>query len=142
MQQTLKAHNIFKTKNIGGLSVNINKYITGAFNITKEAQIRSQEAQMIVDGTKDTIEDSENVRGRVEKMLEENEDEFNRRLNENQEAIDELNEEVTELSDKITDINNMVSGKTPNIELFFPLLVHFLYPNFMGKLLYRILFFT
>ena len=68
---------------------------------------------MIVDGTKDTIEDSENVRGRVEKMLEENEDEFNRRLNENQEAIDELNEEVTELSDKITDINNMVSGKTP-----------------------------
>ena len=82
---------------------------SGAFNITKEAQIRSQEAQAIVDGTKDTIDDSENVRSRVEKMLEENEEEFNRKLSENQDDLDDLNEEVTELSDKITDINMMVS---------------------------------
>lgn len=88
------------------------KDVEGAFNITKEAQIRSQEAQTIVDGTKDTIDDSENVRSRVEKMLEENEEEFNRKLSENQDDLDDLNEEVTELSDKITDINMMVCDGT------------------------------
>ena len=82
--------------------------ISGAFNITKEAKIRSEEAQAIVDSTKDIIDDSENVRDRVEKMLEENQEEFNNKLTENQESLANLNEEVTELSNKITDINNMV----------------------------------
>ena len=80
----------------------------GAFNITREAQRRSQEAQMTVDGTNRYIQESQNVRERVEKMLEDNMDDFNKTLQNNQNALKELDMDVMELSGKITEINTMV----------------------------------
>lgn len=86
--------------------------VEGAFNITKEAQLRSREAQMIVDGTNRYIEESQEVRERVETMLEQNMADFNRSLEENEKALRDLDNEVIELSSKITDINTMVCDGT------------------------------
>ena len=81
---------------------------TGAFNITKEAQLRSQRAQDIVDATKDSLTRSEGVRSQAEQLILDNMGDFNRSLTANQEALDKIDEEVMSLSGKVTDINMMV----------------------------------
>lgn len=80
----------------------------GAFNITREAQLRSQEAQQMVDGTNKYLQDSSNVRAQVENMLQNSMANFNDSLIRNQEALRELDAEVKDLSDKIQDINTKV----------------------------------
>lgn len=82
--------------------------LAGAFNITREAQLRSQEAQQMVDGTNKYLQDSSNVRAQVETMLQNSMATFNESLERNQEALRDLNVEVEELSNKIQDINTMV----------------------------------
>jgi len=80
----------------------------GAYNITREAQQRSQAAQNMVDGTNRYLDDSKAVRERVEKLLEDNLAGFNDSIEENRAALGELNTEITDLSDKIQGINTMV----------------------------------
>ena len=81
---------------------------SGAYNITREAQQRSQAAQNMVDGTNRYLDDSKAVRERVEKLLEDNLAGFNDSIEENRAALGELNTEITDLSDKIQGINTMV----------------------------------
>lgn len=64
---------------------------------------------MMVDGTDKYIQDSSDVRKRVENMLKDNMVEYNKSLEENQNALKDLDMEVMELSGKITEINTMVS---------------------------------
>ncbi|KAL4226155.1 Laminin subunit beta-1 [Mactra antiquata] len=82
--------------------------VEGAFNITKEADRASKEAQAIVDGTARYIQESQDVREQVENMLKDNMNDFDNSLKENQEALTKLDGEVNDLSGKITDINSMV----------------------------------
>jgi len=86
--------------------------VEGAYNITKEAELRSAEAKMMVESSDKFVENSAEVRARVENMLEENIEAFNASLAENQNALDNLNEEVEGLSMKITEINSMVCDGT------------------------------
>ena len=83
-------------------------YIVGAFNITREAQLRSQEAQLMVDGTNKYLQDSSNVRGQVENMLQNSMVDFNNSLELNQQALSDLDADVKVLSGKIVDINAKV----------------------------------
>ena len=84
--------------------------MAGAFNITREAQLRSQDAQALVDGTAKYLADSAEVRGRVESLLEVSLRDFNASLDSNMEELRKLDADVIALSDKITDINTMVRG--------------------------------
>lgn len=63
---------------------------------------------MMVDGTNRYLQDSENVRERVEKMLEENMEAFNNSLETNQKSLKDLDMDVMELSGQIAEINTMV----------------------------------
>lgn len=63
---------------------------------------------MMVDGTNRYLQDSENVRERVEKMLEENMEDFNNSLEANQKSLKDLDMDVMELSGQIAEINTMV----------------------------------
>ncbi|XP_052278966.1 laminin subunit beta-1-like [Dreissena polymorpha] len=88
--------------------------VEGAFNITREAQLRSQDAQALVDGTAKYLADSAEVRGRVESLLEVSLRDFNASLDSNMEELRKLDADVIALSDKITDINTMVCDGAGN----------------------------
>jgi prefoldin subunit 5 len=64
---------------------------------------------MMVDGTNRYIQESQDTRERVERMLEDNMEDFNKTLQNNQNALKDLDMDVMELSGKITEINTMVS---------------------------------
>lgn len=84
--------------------------VEGAFNITKEAERRSREAQQVVDGTSRHLEESARIRQRVEDLIGSRQKYFETKVEENQRNLDSLERDVTGLSDRLSDINNMVCG--------------------------------
>ncbi|WAR26302.1 LAMB1-like protein [Mya arenaria] len=84
----------------------------GAINITREAEQRSLQAQSVVDGTNKYLDDSAAVRGRVEKILEDNLSDFNTSIENNQEALRELDDKVSMLSDMLPEINGKVCDRS------------------------------
>ncbi|XP_052780094.1 laminin subunit beta-1-like [Mya arenaria] len=86
--------------------------VEGAINITREAEQRSLQAQSVVDGTNKYLDDSAAVRGRVEKILEDNLSDFNTSIENNQEALRELDDKVSMLSDMLPEINGKVCDRS------------------------------
>lgn len=84
--------------------------VEGAFNITKEAERRSREAQQVVDGTGRHLADSERTRQRVEDLISARQDSFEAQLASNEQALNSLNRDVSDLSGRLSNINNMVCG--------------------------------
>ena len=82
--------------------------VTGAFNITKEAEVRSREAQSLVDATAPLLAESERVRLHTEKLLSEKQSEFDAQVYRNRKALDSLDDGVVELTGKLSSINGLV----------------------------------
>lgn len=81
---------------------------TGAFNITREAQRRSQAAQQKVDQAGNTVRQSQQERRQVEDLIEDSKEEFDRKYQENELALNDIENKVTGLEDQIADINDLV----------------------------------
>ena len=90
---------------------------SGAFNITKEAEKRSQAAQALVDDSERHIEASKSVRKRVEDLVNNRRQEFEDDLAENKQRLDALETDVTELSGKLAGINAAVGTRSTVIEM-------------------------
>ena len=84
------------------------RLLAGAFNITKEAEKRSREAQQVVDGTSRHLAESEQVRQRTEDLISQRQADFDEQLERNKQSLDSLDSDVSELSGRLADINNMV----------------------------------
>ncbi|KAJ8301303.1 hypothetical protein KUTeg_020290 [Tegillarca granosa] len=82
--------------------------VGGAFNLTRDAQMKSRQAQRIVDGTQGTLDNSASTRQQVEDMLAQNMDEFNRRIQENENNLNNIDNKVNGLGSQIADLNEMV----------------------------------
>ena len=82
--------------------------LVGAFNITKEAERRSREAQQVVDGTSRHLTESERIRQRTEDLISQRQADFVDQMERNQQNLDSLDSDVSELSGRLADINNMV----------------------------------
>ncbi|KAK3579401.1 hypothetical protein CHS0354_029709 [Potamilus streckersoni] len=90
------------------------KDVEGAFNITKEAQVRSQEAQNMVNSTRDMIQQSEVTRQQAESLLNQNRGTFNQSLEENEKSLADVDNQVMDLSNRIAEINDMVCDGNGN----------------------------
>ncbi|XP_033744359.1 laminin subunit beta-2-like [Pecten maximus] len=84
------------------------KDVEGAFNITKEAQQRSQMAQAKIDNTESIMVESERIRQETEELLENGQERFDNQLAENRNNLASLDASVSGLSNRIADINEMV----------------------------------
>lgn len=84
--------------------------VEGAFNITKEAEKRSREAQQVVDGTARRLAESEQIRQRTEDLINQRQADFDDQLERNRQNLDSLDSDVSDLSARLSDINNMVCG--------------------------------
>ncbi|XP_069142073.1 laminin subunit beta-1-like [Argopecten irradians] len=84
------------------------KDVEGAFNITKEAQQRSQMAQAKIDSTENTMRESERIRQETEQLLADGQDRFDNQIEENRNNLASLDASVSGLSNRIADINEMV----------------------------------
>ncbi|KAK7490606.1 hypothetical protein BaRGS_00018209 [Batillaria attramentaria] len=81
--------------------------VEGAFNITKEAERRSREAQQVVDGTARHLADSERTRQRVEDLISARQSSFEAQVADNEQALNSLDRDVSDLSSRLSNINNM-----------------------------------
>lgn len=82
----------------------------GAFDKVRDAKRESDDAQYKVDGTLDYLRRSERLREQTETLLDEREDDFNRQLEENKEALDMVEDGLKKLDMDLSDINGMVCG--------------------------------
>lgn len=70
--------------------------------------MKSRQAQRIVDGTQGTLDNSATTRQQVEDMLAQNMDEFNRRIQDNENNLNSIDNKVNGLGSQIADLNEMV----------------------------------
>lgn len=86
--------------------------VEGAFNITKDAQRRSQAAADKVQDTRGILHESAGHRHRTERLLDRAADQYNVTFQENEAALNRITDKIGELEDRIPDINEMVcSGR-------------------------------
>lgn len=84
------------------------KDVEGAYNITREAQQRSQRAQAKVDSTQMILDESERIRAETEQLLQDGQERFDNQLTENKNNLASLDASVNGLSSRVADINEMV----------------------------------
>lgn len=65
-------------------------------------------AQAKVDATQGMLNESSKIRTDVEKMLSEHRDDFNKKIQENEQQLSEIDNQVSNLGSRIADINEMV----------------------------------
>lgn len=95
----------------GNLLIKRMKYdccFTGALNLTRDAQRRSQEAQNRILQSTASLSKSQEIRGRVENMLNQTEIDIAAGQVENEDLLAELDATVVELNSKIPGLNSMV----------------------------------
>lgn len=82
--------------------------VEGAFNLTRDAQRRSAEANVKVLGTGSVIGSSANKRSSTEDLLNNFGAKYNQSFNSNEEGLVNLARQIKNLEDSVPDINNLV----------------------------------
>ncbi|XP_006825989.1 laminin subunit beta-1-like [Saccoglossus kowalevskii] len=84
--------------------------VEGAFNSIKESQNKSQMAQDKVDATEPIIEESEEIRDELNKLIKDRQDELDQNQKDNEDALNDLDNQLAGLEAKLKDVNEMVCG--------------------------------
>ncbi|XP_013395107.1 laminin subunit beta-1 isoform X3 [Lingula anatina] len=82
--------------------------VQGAFESLQSSQKRSEAAQKTVDDTDDTVSQSKQTRERAEQFMADNQAEFQRKTQENEDAIEDVQTDIELLENQLADVNNMV----------------------------------
>ena len=82
---------------------------TGAYNLTVEAQRRSEAAGEQVRDAMRTVGDSERTREAAEAILAREADEFEQKYDDNEAALGDITDDINDMKDNIQALNQMVS---------------------------------
>ena len=74
-------------------------------------------AQDKVDGTDRLIEDSERTRQEVEDLIAQREDDFNSKIQANEDALNKVDGDISSLGNRIADLNDMVSARSMEVNM-------------------------
>jgi iron uptake system EfeUOB component EfeO/EfeM len=93
----------------GALNLTVFMLLTGALNLTREANKRSQRAQEAADATERDVADSERQCKRTETLVNRTATQFSKSQAENKDALGTLSGKLRELEIQIPDLNVLVS---------------------------------
>ncbi|XP_035224803.1 laminin subunit beta-1-like isoform X2 [Stegodyphus dumicola] len=86
--------------------------VEGAFNITKDAKVRSDKAESKVRDSRAVLHESEGHRRRTERLLERATDLYNQTFLENEAALMKISGKINMIEEEIPELNGLVCGRS------------------------------